>query len=173
MYGKVDEGETLEEVINSENWVLSGSCAASYIVSSTTNNFIFGRNTDTYSNQYFTGSIYTDDLLIKKDGNTIFTNTNMVGEEVPGILDSSYLDTGDQVTLNLYDVETNKRTLILNTNRDVTVQNKQYVEYNGEITIPDHGLSVYDPEKYTWSKYRIVTLNVNDEDTGIYTEGNI
>ena len=173
LYGKVDEGETLEEVINSENWVLSGSCAASYIVSSTTNNFIFGRNTDTYSNQYFTGSIYTDDLLIKKDGNTIFTNTNMVGEEVPGILDSSYLDTGDQVTLNLYDVETNKRTLILNTNRDVTVQNKQYVEYNGEITIPDHGLSVYDPEKYTWSKYRIVTLNVNDEDTGIYTEGNI
>ena len=102
----------------------------------------------------------------------------MKGSEIsadflPGILDSSYLDTGDQVTLNLYDVETNKRTLILNTNRDVTVQNKQYVEYNGEITIPDHGLSVYDPEKYTWSKYRIVTLNVNDEDTGIYTEGNI
>lgn len=100
---------------------------------------------------------------IKIDSNTF----------IPGILDTSYLDTGDQVTLNLYDVETNKRTLILNTNRDVTVQNKQYVEYNGEITIPDHGLSVYDPEKYTWSKYRIVTLNVNDEDTGIYTEGNI
>ena len=105
--------------------------------------------------------------------NVIFTNTNTVGEEVPGILDSSYLDTGDQVTLKLYDVETNKRTLILNNNRDVTVQNKQYVEYNGEITIPEHGLSIYDPEKYTWSKYRIVTLNVNDEDTGIYTEGNI
>lgn len=100
---------------------------------------------------------------IKIDSNTF----------IPGILDTSYLDTGDQVTLNLYDVETNKRTLILNTNRDVTVQNKQYVEYNGEITIPNHGLSVYDPEKYTWSKYRIVTLNVNDEDTGIYTEGNI
>ena len=173
LYGKADEGETLEEVIYSENWILSGYCPASYMISPTVNNFIFGRNTDTYSNQYFTGSIYTDDLLIKKDGNIIFTNTNIVGEEVPGILDSSYLDTGDQVTLNLYDVETNKRTLILNNNRDVTVQNKQYVEYNGEITIPDHGLSVYDPEKYTWSKYRIVTLNVNDEDTGIYTEGNI
>ena len=173
LYGKADEGETLEEVIYSENWILSGYCPASYMVSPTVNNFIFGRNTDTYSNQYFTGSIYTDDLLIKKDGNIIFTNTNIVGEEVPGILDSSYLDTGDQVTLNLYDVETNKRTLILNNNRDVTVQNKQYVEYNGEITIPDHGLSVYDPEKYSWSKYRIVTLNVNDEDTGIYTEGNI
>ena len=173
LYGKADEGETLEEVIYSENWILSGYCPASYMVSPTVNNFIFGRNTDTYSNQYFTGSIYTDDLLIKKDGNIIFTNTNIVGEEVPGILDSSYLDTGDQVTLNLYDVETNKRTLILNNNRDVTVQNKQYVEYNGEITIPEHGLSVYDPEKYTWSKYRIVTLNVNDEDTGIYTEGNI
>ena len=173
LYGKADEGETLEEVIYSENWILSGYCPASYMVSPTVNNFIFGRNTDTYSNQYFTGSIYTDDLLIKKDGNIIFTNTNIVGEEVPGILDSSYLDTGDQVTLNLYDVETDKRTLILNNNRDVTVQNKQYVEYNGEITIPDHGLSVYDPEKYTWSKYRIITLNVNDEDTGIYTEGNI
>ena len=173
LYGKADEGETLEEVIYSENWILSGYCPASYMVSPTVNNFIFGRNTDTYSNQCFTGSIYTDDLLIKKDGNIIFTNTNIVGEEVPGILDSSYLDTGDQVTLNLYDVETDKRTLILNNNRDVTVQNKQYVEYNGEITIPDHGLSVYDPEKYTWSKYRIITLNVNDEDTGIYTEGNI
>ena len=100
---------------------------------------------------------------IKIDSNTF----------IPGILDTNYLDTGDQVTLNLYDVETDKRTLILNNNRDVTVQNKQYVEYNGEITIPDHGLFVYDPEKYTWSKYRIVTLNVNDEDTGIYTEGNI
>lgn len=173
LYGKADEGETLEEVINSENWILSGSCPASYIVSSTVNNFIFGRNTDTYSTQYFTGSIYTDDILIKKDGNIIFTNVNTVGEEVPGILDSNYFDTGDQVTLNLYDVETNRRTLILNNNRDVTVSNKQYVEYNGEVEIPEHGLSIYDPETYSWSKYRIVTLNVNDEDTGIYTEGNI
>lgn len=173
LYGKADEGETLEEVMNSENWILSGSCPASYIISSTVNNFIFGRNTDTYSSQYFTGSIYTDDLLIKKDGNIIFTNVNTVGEEVPGILDSNYFDTGDQVTLNLYDVETNRRTLILNNNRDVTVSNKQYVEYNGEIEIPEHGLSVYDSETYSWSKYRIITLNVNDEDTGIYTEGNI
>lgn len=65
---------------------------------------------------------------IKIDSNTF----------LPGILDPSYSDTGDQVTLNLYDVETNDRTLILNNNRDVTVQNKQYVEYNGEITIPAH-----------------------------------
>lgn len=173
LYGKADEGETLEDVINSENWILSGSCAASYIVSSTTNNFIFGRNTDTYSNQYFTGSIYTDDLLIKKDGNTIFTNTNIVGEEVPGILDSSCLDTGDQVTHNLYDVETDKRILILNNNRDVTVTGKQFVQYDGQVTIPEHGLSVYDPETQSWSKYRIITLNVNDENTSIYTEGNI
>ena len=111
--------------------------------------------------------------MIKKDGNIIFTNTNIVGEEVPGILDSSYLDTGDQVTLNLYDVETNKRTLILNNNRDVTVTGKQFVQYDGQVTIPEHGLSVCDPETQLWSKYRIITLNVNDEDTGIYTEGNI
>lgn len=78
---------------------------------------------------------------IKIDSNTF----------IPGILDSSYLDTGDQVTLNLYDVETNKRTLILNTNRDVTVQNKQYVEYNGEITIPAHKTWNYQADGI-WTK---------------------
>lgn len=100
---------------------------------------------------------------IKIDSNT----------SIPGILDSSYLDTGDQVTLNLYDVETDKRTLILNNNRDVTVTGKQFVQYDGQVTIPEHGLSVYDQETQSWSKYRIITLNVNDEDTGIYTEGNV
>ena len=125
------------------------------------------------SKPFTNGIIDLTGCYLKINNELLWKGSEISADFLPGILDSSYLDTGDQVTLNLYDVETNKRTLILNNNRDVTVQNKQYVEYNGEITIPDHGLSVYDPEKYTWSKYRIITLNVNDEDTGIYTEGNI
>ena len=125
------------------------------------------------SRPFTNGIIDLTGCYLKINNELLWKGSEISADFLPGILDSSYSDTGDQVTLNLYDVETNKRTLILNNNRDVTVQNKQYVEYSGEITIPDHGLSVYDPEKYTWSKYRIVTLNVNDEDTGIYTEGNI
>lgn len=125
------------------------------------------------SRPFTNGIIDLTGCYLKINNELLWKGSEISADFLPGILDSSYLDTGDQVTLNLYDVETNKRTLILNNNRDVTVSNKKYVEYNGEITIPDHGLSVYDPEKYTWSKYRIVTLNVNDEDTGIYTEGNI
>ena len=125
------------------------------------------------SKPFTNGIIDLTGCYLKINDELIWKGSEKAADFLPGILDPNYSDTGDQVTLNLYDVETDKRTLILNNNRDVTVQNKQYVEYNGEITIPDHGLSVYDPEKYTWSKYRIVTLNVNDEDTGIYTEGNI
>ena len=51
---------------------------------------------------------------------------------------------------------------ILNDDRDVTVPNKQYVEYNGEIEIPEHGLSIYDPNTYEWSKYRFITLDVDN-----------
>lgn len=122
---------------------------------------------------YLNGSIDLSESYIKINNNIWWTGNTNIAEYAPGILDSNYIDTGDQVTLNLYDVETDQRTLILNNNRDVTVSNKQYVEYNGEIEIPEHGLSIYDSETYSWSKYRIITLNVNDEDTGIYTEGNI
>lgn len=100
---------------------------------------------------------------IKIDSNTI----------IPGILDVNYFDTGDEVTLKLYDVETNNRTLIINDTRNVDVSDKKFVQYDGDILIPEHGLSVYDEDNYTWSKYRIITLNVNDESTSIYTEGDI
>lgn len=133
----------------------------------------FGASSLNAGNPFVVGEFDLAECYLKINNELIWKGSERVGDFLPGILDSSYLDTGDQVTLNLYDVETNNRTLILNNNRDVTVQNKQYVEYNGEIEIPEHGLSVYDSETYSWSKYRIITLNVNDEDTGIYTEGNI
>lgn len=133
----------------------------------------FGASSLDAGNPFVVGEFDLTECYVKINNELIWKGSERVGDFLPGILDSSYLDTGDQVTLNLYDVETNNRTLILNNNRDVTVQNKQYVEYNGEIEIPEHGLSVYDSETYSWSKYRIITLNVNDEDTGIYTEGNI
>lgn len=133
----------------------------------------FGASSLDAGNPFVVGEFDLTECYLKINNELIWKGSERVGDFLSGILDSSYSDTGDQVTLNLYDVETNNRTLILNNNRDVTVQNKQYVEYDGEIEIPEHGLSVYDSETYSWSKYRIITLNVNDEDTGIYTEGNI
>lgn len=125
------------------------------------------------SKPFTNGIIDLTGCYLKINNELLWKGSEISADFLPGILDTNYLDTGDQVTLNLYDVETNKRTLILNNNRDVTVTGKQFVQYDGQVTIPEHGLSVCDPETQSWSKYRIITLNVNDEDTGIYTEGNI
>lgn len=173
LYGKPYNGETLDEIINSTGWTLSSSCTASYILSNGNNSFVFGRNTNTYSNQYFLGSIDLKYLLIKKNDSVILKGVEQVGEYMPGILDPNYVDDGSQTTLNLYDVQTNERSLILNTDRNLNISGKKYVQYDGQMNIPDHGLSIYDSTNKTWSKYRFITLNVNDQDTLIYTEGNI
>ena len=76
------------------------------------------------------------------------------------------------VTLNLYDVETNDRHLVINDTRNVNIDDKKFVEYDGQITIPSHMLAIYDENTKTWEKYKNVTLVVNNNDTTIYTEGN-
>lgn len=124
-------------------------------------------------NQYLNGSIDLSESYIKINDEYWWKGTTESGKHLPGILDSSYEDTGNAITLKLYDVETNDRTLILNTNRNVNVLNKKFVQYDGEIQIPDHGLSVYNSDTHVWSKYRFITLNVDNASTAIYTEGNI
>lgn len=141
-----------------------------------TGNTSVGFNTLGYSqwNYAFNGLIYLEDVSVFDENDTVIYNgMTYDGEYVTGILNTDYIDTGDAVTLNLYDVQTTDRTLILNDNRNVTVYNKKYVQYDGEISIPDHGLSIYNDDTKTWSKYRFVTLDVDDENTTIYTEGNI
>ena len=135
--------------------------------------FRIGLSSYDSSKPFTNGVIDLTGCYLKINDELIWKGSEKAADFLPGVLDPNYSDTGDQVTLNLYDVETNKRTLILNNNRDVTVTGKQFVQYDGQVTIPEHGLSVCDPETQSWSKYRIITLNVNDEDTGIYTEGNI
>ena len=124
-------------------------------------------------NHYLNGIIDFSECYIKINNEYWWKGVDIAGRYLPGILNENYEDTGDAVTLKLYDVETNDRTLILNTDRDVNVLNKKFVQYDGEIQIPDHGLSTYDEETYSWSKYRFITLDVDDSDTTIYTEGNI
>lgn len=141
-----------------------------------TGNISVGFNTLGYSqwNYAFNGLIYLEDVSVFDENDTVIYNgMTYAGEYITGILNTDYIDTGDAVTLNLYDVQTTDRTLILNDNRNVTVYNKKYVQYDGEILIPDHGLSIYNDDTKTWSKYRFVTLDVDDENTTIYTEGNI
>lgn len=127
-----------------------------------------------YTANAFNGTIYLDKWdIFDENENSIWNGIEVCAAQLPGILDPEYLDTGDQTTYNLYDIETNDRHLILNDNRNTNAQNVKFTEYDGQITIPDHGLSVYDPETYEWSKYRIITLDVNNADTTIYTEGDI
>lgn len=103
------------------------------------------------SKPFTNGIIDLTGCYLKINDELIWKGSEKVADLLPGILDPSYSDTGDQVTLNLYDVETSDRTLILNNNRDVTVQNKQYVEYNGEITIPAHKTWNYQADGI-WTK---------------------
>lgn len=124
-------------------------------------------------NHYLNGIIDFSECYIKINNEYWWKGVDIAGRYLPGILNKDYEDTGDAVTLKLYDVETNDRTLILNTDRNVNVSNKKFVQYDGEIQIPDHGLSTYDEETYTWLKYRFIALDVDDGDTTIYTEGNI
>lgn len=172
LYSKSYENESLDEIINVQDWILSTSTTASYMITNGTNNFIFGRNTDTYRDQSFNGGFYLNDLLLRKNGTVLLQGVKQVGEYLPGILDPEYIDTGNQVTLNLYDVETDDRYLVINDTRNVNIKNKKFVEYDGQMTIPSHMLSIYDESKKTWEKYKNVTLIVNNEDTTIYTEGN-
>ena len=124
-------------------------------------------------NLSYNTQIDLSESYIKINDEYYWKGTEVVANQLPGILDPEYNDTGDETIYKLYDVETDGRYLVLNDNRNTNIPNVKFTEYNGEITIPDHGLSIYDPENYTWSKYRIITLNVNNEDTSIYTEGDI
>lgn len=90
------------------------------------------------SRPFTNGIIDLTGCYLKINDELIWKGSEISADFLPGILDSSYLDTGDQVTLNLYDVETDKRTLILNNNRNVTVTGKQFVQYDGQVTIPAH-----------------------------------
>lgn len=156
LYGKAYKGETLEEIISSEDWTLAGSCPASYMISSGVNNFIFGRNTNTYSNQYFRGNFDLSGILMKKDSNIILQGVLQKGKELYGILDSSITDTSEEKTYNLYDVQTDVRSLILSEDKNINVDNIEFIEYCGQVTIPAH--TVYEYDNDIWSNLP-VTIN--------------
>ena len=105
--------------------------------------FRIGLSSYDSSRPFTNGIIDLTGGYLKINDELIWKGSEKVADFLPGILDSSYSDTGDQVTLNLYDVETNDRNLILNNNRNVTVIGKQFVQYNGQVTIPAHKIWDY------------------------------
>lgn len=133
----------------------------------------FGASSLDAGNPFVVGEFDLTECYLKINDELIWKGSERVADYLPGILDSSVEDTGDSTTYNLYDVETTKRSLILNNNRNVTVTGKQFVQYDGQVTIPDHGLSLYDKDTQTWTKYRFITLEVDDPDTTLYVTGNI
>ena len=143
----------------------------------TTSNIVATQNQcigcDQYAggSQYFNGSIDLKESWIKIEDEYFWNPVEKYSKVFQGILDSAYIDTGDEVTLNLYDIQTDKRNLILNTNTNHNVNNIKFQEYIDTITIPEHGLSIYENDM--WSKRREVTLTVDDENVDIYTEGNV
>ncbi len=155
-YGKEDKGEKLEDVINSTDWILAGSCNASYMIINGINNFIFGRNTDYYSGQYFTGEIYLSDVLIKKNNEILFKGMDICGKELLGILNSSLEDSTEEKTYNLYDVQTDKRSLILSEDKNLNIDNIEFIEYCGQITIPAHTIYEYDGENEIWDSLPVI-----------------
>lgn len=87
-----------------------------------------------------------------------------------GILDPSYTDSGNAVSLNLYDLAIDdERKLVLNTNRNITVDNVKFTQCDGKVNIPQHLLSSYNELTMQYKKYKEVTLEV-DSDTTLYME---
>ena len=93
-----------------------------------------------------------------------------LGEYIPGILDNNELDEGIEKTYKLLDIQTNDRKLLLSSNRQIDVKDLKFSEFITEITIPEHDLSEYNSNSETWKKSKLVELNVNNDDTIIYTK---
>jgi len=93
-----------------------------------------------------------------------------LGEYISGILNNNELDEGAEKTYKLLDIQTNDRKLILSSNRQIDIKDLKFSEYMTEITIPEHNLSEYDSGSGTWKKTKLVELNVDNDDTIIYTK---
>lgn len=92
------------------------------------------------------------------------------GEYIPGILDNNELDESAEKTYKLLDIQRDTRDLILSSNRKIDLEDVKFSEYMTEITIPEHDLSEYDSNSKTWKKIKLVELNVDNDDTIIYTK---
>ena len=82
------------------------------------------------------------------------------GEYIPGILNSSIKDISEEKTYNLYDVQTDVRSLILSEDKNINVDNIKFIEYCGQVTIPSHTVYEYDTTNSIWSNLP-VTINYN------------
>jgi hypothetical protein len=107
------------------------------------------------SSRYFRGRLNLKTSYIKNN-NIINNIAKQAGKYIPGILDSSITDTSEEKIYNLYDVQTDVRSLILSEDKNINVDNIDFIEYCGQVTIPAHTVYRYDND--TWSNLP-VTIN--------------
>lgn len=130
LYGMADTGQTLEEVKASEDWVLSWSCAASWIFGVGDNELYFGHNTTSYSSQYLEGSIELSGVEISNEDTLIWSPWGMKSVVLNGMLAEGLEDTGNETLYNLFYKD---GKVVLD-----TVAKKDGFVWVGEKTIPKH-----------------------------------
>ena len=86
-----------------------------------------------------------------------------VFDTLPGILDKRYNDTGEATTLKLYDVQAKDRELIVNANRNLTVENPEFIQFDGDIVFPEHTVWRYDTNNDVWVSTSKITVTVNED----------
>lgn len=111
------------------------------------------------SSRYFRGRLNLKTSYIKNN-NIINNIAKQAGKYIGGILNSSIKDVSEEKTYNLYDIQTDVRSLILSEDKNINVDNIEFIEYCGQVTIPSHTVYEYDTANSIWSNLP-VTINYN------------
>jgi hypothetical protein len=119
------------------------------------------------STRWFRGRIDFKASYIKTNGIIEYLG-KIAGKYLPGIFNVNIEDVTEEKTYNLYDVQTDKRSLILSEDKNLNVDDIEFIEYCGQVTIPTHTVYEYDSKKETWSNLP-VTINYSIPEGAIIT----
>lgn len=132
LYALEDTGQTLEEAKASQEWVLSWTCSSSLMIHEGENEFIWGRNTNTYSSQCLTGSIELSGTEICAHGEIVWKPCRKGYLQYTGILASNLQDVASERTYNAFYKD---GEIVL----DTVTKKAQYM-WVGEVVVPAHTL---------------------------------
>ncbi len=103
LYGMEDTGLSLEEAKASENWTLSWSCDSAWMFSlNAINELNLGRNTNSYTSQYLTGSIDLSGTGIFASATTLWSPYGLADFVLPGMLAEGIEDDGAAKVYNMF-----------------------------------------------------------------------
>lgn len=117
--------------------------------------------------EYILGE-YGKEFFIPNNDHINNNIAKQAGKYLHGILDSSIKDVSEEKIYNLYDVQTDVRSLILSEDKNINVDNIEFIEYCGQVTIPSHTVYEYDTTNNIWSNLP-VTINYNIPEGAIIT----